>query len=38
MEELREQVLRANLELVRSGLVIYTWETLPASTGSAASW
>ena len=25
MEELREQVLRANLELVRAGLVIYTW-------------
>ena len=34
LEQLRQQVFDANLELPRRGLVLYTWATCRASTGS----
>ena len=38
LEELRQAVWAANLELPRRGLVTYTWGNVSVSTGTGAWW
>ena len=37
LEELKNKVFQANLELVRQGLVIYTWGNVSGTISSGAS-
>lgn len=38
LTELKEKVFKANLDLVKHGLVIYTWEMFQASTLRQSWW
>lgn len=38
LDNLKEAVFHANLDLVEHGLVIFTWETLAVLTGRITWW
>ena len=38
LEELKQTVYEANLDLVKHGLVIFTWAMSAPSTGKKAVW